>query len=386
MFKKFKILKYVFNRKVTTLLLIVQVFLALFIMNITIGIINNYSGLEQTVKNSGLIDDYYLSLDNSDNVDYITQKLDGLAGLESIANIEYIRYGSRHDVIIADSEIVHEFQSPLSKGRWLGEQDYKLETDYEIPVIVSDNLKDKYKYGEIYTFEIVLGNRPSTKVILKIKPVGILRKPNYFFSMTGNYMSNVISKDFNGIIIPYFSGLKELYEMPYNRSLLLIPHKNADDALLESWESELSDIGKLDKIALLLQQYKENNKSVAVFFGSIGIVILVLTVVGLSGNSMLSIAYSEKLYAVYFMCGMKWRFGVLLTIIKNILLVLFPALLSMLCFLIFRNILPEFQMHISIGQILLSMGLCLFILLVSSIEPLISLIRRSPVSIIRRWH
>ncbi|GEM_PF-3598368 len=387
------------KKKKAYAIFILQIFIAVMMLNIAAALIKNGMLLENLSEKSGIMNCGFFSPDLRFSDPLETSAPGYISPLEKvISDLKYLDYyggnvqgiakisdGDENYPIYGTSlNLLEKAKMPLLSGRWFKETD---SNSKELPIIISSDLLGNFKVGDKMVLK-VMDNVSNEYVPYKAQIIGILKKPDYILNLGGSgSLDSVFSMHPKTIITPYAKEIFKFDIIGGGGSLLLFPDKNTDkNKVYKEWESKLKGLGSFDKFSDYYATYKDDNLANDWMYLSIGLIVLILALSGIGGNNALSLIDQEKEFAIYFMCGMKWKMCILINLLKDIIIILLPGILSYLGAIIFNNMADMNEIIvIDNSQLPISIGLCLIIFAITSLEPLIRLYRKNPVTIIREW-
>jgi hypothetical protein len=150
-----------------------------------------------------------------------------------------------------------------------------------------------------------------------------------------------------------------------------------------AWSENLTDLATMTTLEEMAQNHIEQIRYPLTFYTSVLVVLFFLALGGLGGNNALMLLEFRKEGSVYFICGCKWSWCVIMLLVQNFLVLLISTVVS---FVILTNVPGLFNklMLFDTSNYLYSLLVILFIFVVTSSDPLFSLAKESPISIIRR--
>ncbi len=289
------------------------------------------------------------------------------------------------NVILYNDRLLSTVFLPLAKGTWL--QPDNSSTD-QIPVVISNDLAKLYDVGEVIPVEINSLVGPISQQVL-IEVAGILGKNSNYLSgstwSTSMSLESIYRPAENIMIIPL--DRPELTELPfyYEMGFFLFVDENRDfTATYKAWSEKLTDLVTMATLAEMAQNHLDQIRYPLTFYSSILAVLFFLALGGLGGNNALMLLDFRKEGSVYFICGCKWSWCVIMLMLQNLLVLLISTVGS---FVILTNVmgLTDQFMMFDAKNYLYSVLVIVFIFGVTALDPLLSLAKESPISIIRRY-
>ncbi len=386
------IIKDIFSKKYVYIFLTAQLFIAIIALNFSIAIFNSVFYLKHLVNESGVIQGTYfypnIKYSQSDGAE-IKEKLSQLGGIGEYGSVNelYGKLNSDNTIIktlVADKIVLNKSKLPLVKGNWFNTS---LEESNYIPIIISYSLRNLFELNTKYVYRIFPDYGGSDSYYdITIKVIGILNKNNYAFDLSGSNLETMIKKNYDGIIMPFNENIMSGYSMKYNRGVFIFPQSNMSIQNIEAKINEnLASYGESVLVKNLLKQYEDAKMQIMFLTASLGILVLIISTAGLGGNNMLSILANEKKYALYYMCGATWSKCIMMTIIKDLIILSIPLVLSCGFIEIISRFIPQELFTTNIIYLIMSISICLVIFLITSVGSILSIYKKSPVSIIRKW-
>jgi ABC-type antimicrobial peptide transport system permease subunit len=364
-------------------------------LNVSISMAMNGSLLDKVVNKSGLNESICFEINprftgtdlsfskTSKTIEKELTSLKGLNGYGSVMTSSvYLPYNSDipSPVILTSKYLLERISMPISEGEWFNKSNILNE---ELPIVVGNNLANKYPIGTKYIINVNNKNEPRT---CKVRVIGILKEPSYVVaSIPIGSVYNII-KDPNAIIIPYAKNIFREDIIGWTGGAFLFPDKNTniEDALLK-WKTSISNIGTLTSYTDTYKAYEKSLNPDKYLYMTLGFIVLILALGGIGGNNVLSMINQEKEFAIYFLCGMKWGMCLLMTLAKDLFIITVPAFISYVLMAVLQNTKLGRDMLPGNSQTLTAILICVLIFIITSLGPLIRLYRKNPVTIIREW-
>lgn len=387
-----------YNRK-TYLTLAIQLFVSFVLLNVSIAMIMSTNSMKGIVKNAGLYEAAYFLPDSRYYQEFSSSETEGTEKIKEVVSklSDVESYGAIYDsefakmphskefirITFISESLANKISFPLEKGKWVNSKN----GDGVIPIVIGSDLSKHYKIDDTFSLNI---NITSGRLIgvypIKVKVVGIMESSSKMLNSSGYSLSNLLKEDNNAVIVPYDIKLFNKDILDCGTGIILYPNKNKNNAeIFGQWKKELSQFGSLTTFNSLIDKDFDETKSIRYIFLSIGTIILLLTIAGLGGNNALAIILQEREYAINFICGMRWSYSILITIIKDLLVILTPWIAAIISTFILNKLLFNDYLSLNTTQVCLSLFTSFIIYFITSIEPLFRLLAMSPISIIRRW-
>lgn len=390
--------------KILYIFLMLQVFIFVYTLNISAGLIQYTNYFSSIFNKSALKDCMYFSNSSRFTGSYadrnisvinekLHQKLKNLNGVKEVLYIKeaFAKIPDRKNstgirINIYSKYILENIKFPLLKGKWFYTD---ISSNEKINnVIISRDLETYFKCDEVYEIA-VLGQDKVHDV--KIKVIGILGMPGFSFNFrnSGNYLriDNIFSKACNLMLTDCLvdTNAQKIEGFSVEGKLLIIDNAKNKENIFQKLQKELRDFGDLAQISTMIDLAKKEDKDDLIQQLIIEVLIILLAIAGIGGNNILMLKNSEKEYGIYYMCGMKWSGCISIVAIINFFIVFIPTLAACLIAYYQANYSKHFRMIVNYNNLVISSVLVLFIYLSSCMGIFIKLLKTSPVSIIGRW-
>ena len=388
-------LRNLFSKKGSFIILTIQLTIALVVIVYFAAGVGKFFELRHIVRSSG-IENYvyfcphFLQYGNEEILKEVDEMLLTLSEIKSSNKIRTI-FGKKltsedegfTNCYVGDSAFLERVQLPLSNGTWF--DDYSNENNL-LPIIISPSLKKEFRLNKIY--DLLLSSVYDTRNI-KVKVIGILKKPSYVLSFSGNSLEGAIRQEDDVIIFPYNDAIATMQNILSSSEVALLPNEDfsfSDDSL-ERLNEKVSEYGEVKTFGKMLDEYEENNKDIMYFMLSFGIIIFAIALAGIGGNNVLSLISNEKNYALYFMHGATWKKCISISLIKDSISLILPIILSTGIICLLGKTSDELNIYVQPVQpvhIIISLAFCLLIFIVTSLIPILKFYKTSPISLIRK--
>lgn len=375
--------------KLKNIIIILQIIISVFavtfllvpiIKNVeTMAIINNSNIGENTIlfsSNFNLLispKTYF-----NENYNIIKKFINNIDGVSETGTV-YLASTNKNDfnLFLYDKLVCNTIKLQIQEGRWFEKSD--LESNKIIPIIISDNMKSEYHVGS--TIEIEMPEY-KTEEMKKIKciVIGILKRGTYMYYGSSNHTDPSVSDLFSKLhlkeriaIIPNILDFEAEYAA---KDGIII---NCDISKLNNIYDKinLSGIGKINTLNMLKQNDSKNvilyNESQIYQF----LIVYIFIIMSIGGYTILTSLNYKRLLTIYYICGLTWQKGLKYIILKNILLILIPTILSS----IFSNIIVCYFKTIytfNIKVVIISVLLYMSIAALASVLTIINLKKYKP--------
>lgn len=271
----------------------------------------------------------------------IKEYLSNQDGIENVSNV-YITQLQNQDfpTYLYDKELITDLYFDLTNGVNFSYNDF---TNDEIPIIISENLKDVYKLNNVYDFSIIdlksHTNMNFEEKIFKVRVIGILKNQAYIYGFSTNQFnlqsSDLFYKTDNGqnlIIMPMMEDFKE------NKNIdvcgkFTIEINNMDLFMANSYQNIINEgIGRFLDIETINQNFYTNFTDFYDYEIQLFLIIYLFIIISIGGYNLLATLKYKRLLTIYFINGMTWKKGIILVTIRNFLLIMLPTIIVSVIF------------------------------------------------------
>lgn len=266
----------------------------------------------------------------------------------------------------------------LTKGRWFNYND-------ENKVVISQDLSSYYKVGDkvLVSVKDYLGQRHD----ITIEIIGIL-KSDYAFAFNrggnSNGLDSIFSPTDNLMIAGRLTGENGTIIGNDSIGRLLFPDKKQDtQRLFGEWQQKLNLYGNLTPIEIMAKRTEESNKSKLLEQLVIEFIIFLLAITGLGANNFLTLLNKKREFSVYFLCGLRFKSCILLSTIKNLFIILIPSIASFAVIKLEAISGGNYSMIIDMNNVILCLLIICLIYLITAIPVYIKMRTASPVELFR---
>lgn len=382
------------------IIMIVFVALSVFFMDITLSEFMHMNYINNAVKNCGLYEEYIYAEPPSKHIvgdgmeltkslwDY---EMETLERFKEDGVIEAWYSMNRCGEPITDSvnsegewwdraecyyyprELANAMSFPLSRGKWFDKYD---EEDGIPPVIVGSDFARRFKVGEIVSLY-----RSSLKGYRDYRVIGVLQRNTMLLSLGAGGSGMDLNSCFdagdkcNGSIIFCEDEINDSHAR--GGVIIKVSEENRQTVF-----DELADIGYMFSFKELSDTAEYNNGTLTEMQSVIFILMMIVCIAGVSSGNLLSTIACKKKYAVYFMCGMEWRTGVLITLAESVIKLVIPAGIGYVMFLDWYGKNGFKNMRLTEANVIVTVLFVGLIFLLTSLMPLLDIKKTAPVKII----
>lgn len=378
---------------------------AIFIMEIALSRFRFQEYTNNLIKDCGMYDNYiyvsalskgvYSKYDNEET-DYehsksylarenIAEQLERLKA-EGIIEAYYSReqYGApvtediddRGEFLVLPRGLAEDVAFPLSDGKWFDE--YK-QNDSAVPVVIGSDFAGRFHVGDRVKLPILQGDESLRETgYSECVVIGVLERnamilngggsstdmdTNFLFG-SGNdtFIACVdeseLSEDFRGYYVKV---------APENRQTVM---------------ERIGDLSMTFTFAEMSDRAYENNRLMTEMVTALFVIMMLVCAAGVSSGNLLATISCKKRYAVYFLCGMEWKTGFLVSLIESVIKLVLPAAVGYIAFMRFCVKNQFGEMRVGAINFVVMAAFLLIIFLLTSLKPLSDIKRTSPVGII----
>lgn len=256
---------------------------------------------EESEKN---LNGYYEKLSNDYNIAKFGISGFGKANYSELTDLDFISGGKEKgftNIIYMDINFYKYFNNiNLVKGRTFIEDDFKINEDDIIPIIISKDLEEYIKFGEIY--------------LEKYKVIGVMTdNNNLYYNGNGTVYSGVTQKK-NTIIEPInykdLSNKKQIAFAIMQETIITLKDESLVEDYIYKLNKDLSNISEVplevNKIDVYKDEYINTIKGGIIATVSISFLLLTFSFFGIMGIILTSIIRRKKEFGIKLALG--WTF------------------------------------------------------------------------------
>ena len=277
-------------------------------------------------------DNYYTSDDffKLEDISVNNNKIKEVYGCTSV-NIYPANENSSPLIFSYTQNMIDLYTPDIKYGKWLNKADTRSD---EIAAVVTYNTK--YKVGDLVEFTEFYVNYEDVKnAEISQEPIGAL-------------------------FVVYEKGLNDEEKLELNRKLY--------------------QFGALMDLSELNQNSIEYLKSDITLILPISLCILILTLINSVAVNAIQTKTNLKAYSIFFICGAKWKVGIIISLLNGLFTWLFGVVLSGILAFIFTNMNGSSQYIISFNlpEIIMCVLMGLLNIIVSIILPILIISKQNP--------
>lgn len=351
-----------------------------------------YNPIKEYLNSNG----YFYCVDNAINpdtqqtlrsTDELYELLEGEKNIVASYN-DWLTYNGDNSTFISyDDEFINMFTPELEEGQWF---DLSKDQSDIVQVVVSEN-----PYGFKVGDKIILNSFGN---VIDAEIIGILKKNT---KIIGFSVSENKKYDCRNIFINYNYEIEEKplfilsqhglvdknVTMQLNGPVFVTYSKNISDKILEDNNSTMKKMMTVNITPL--NEMKEN--SMNYIFSQIYtifpilICILILTLVSAVSVSALSTKNQLKNYAIYYICGLKWKQCAMINFYSSFISMIFSFIISIVLILITKltGIMEETVIDLGIWQLIICILIIMFYIIISVILPISIIGKNTPNQILK---
>ncbi|MBQ9984174.1 MAG: ABC transporter permease [Lachnospiraceae bacterium] len=329
--------------RVRNIIIVLFVISAVFLMNIALSTFRHCEYLNTFARSSGLYDRYmyagtptkqvYYNAEGINKLEkaeeYVRKELDRLIAqgyVEDYYNIckidapidEYENI--RADFVFADEGLFDNLSFPMAKGVWFDSYCKDEYNENVVPVVIGYDMKAYFEVGQIVRFD-------SFDVDCIV--IGILERNALFInpSAAGSGIDlNSITQISNELVI-----VGKEYENLEDSLIIRLSEDNLNVSEMEVLET-IADVVDTFTFRKLADTAYENNLYATEMRATLAILSILTCVIGIWCENLLSSVRGKKRQAIYFLCGMDVKTGVLSTVLESFLKLYIPSFIGMWLF------------------------------------------------------
>lgn len=377
---------------------------AIFIMEIALSRFRFQEYTNNLIKDCGMYDNYiyvsalskgvYSKYDNEET-DYehsksylarenIAEQLERLKA-EGIIEAYYSReqYGApvtediddRGEFLVLPRGLAEDVAFPLSDGKWFDE--YK-QNDSAVPVVIGSDFAGRFHVGDRVKLPILQGDESLRETgYSECVVIGVLER-NAMILGGGGSSSEM---DTNYLFV---SG-NDTFIVCADEPMLSTHFGYYVKVAPENQQTVMERIGDLTftfTFAEMSDRAYENNRLMTEMVTAFFVIMMLVCAAGVSSGNLLATISCKKRYAVYFLCGMEWKTGFLVSLIESVIKLVLPAAVGYIAFMRFCVKNQFGEMRVGTINFFIMAAFLLIIFLLTSLKPLSDIKRTSPVGII----
>lgn len=376
------IIKNICRSKLRNFIMVLFIVAAVFFMNLSLASFRYGNELNEFARTSGLYDSFmfvgmpakqvYFEYSGEKDLfveanKYVADELEQLKAKEVIADFSRsCQIGAsigedmnvEAEFFFMRSDLLEKLSMQVAEGKWFDSCFPDNQKEDLVPVVIGDNLKCIYQTGDIFeenTFDI------------KCIVIGVLRHGARFLDAgvggSGTDLNHATQIADNLVIVA-----KE-YVQGKSSFAIRLPEKNkaiSEQMVLE----KTADISDTFSFRYLTDQANKGNIYQMQMQTTLAVLALLICIAGTACGNLLSFVQGKKRQAVYFLCGMKPKMGVVCMALENLLKLYLPALAGLIVFFVYCRERDYYGLSAGVYNILLTGVIITVIFAISVVRPL----------------
>ena len=377
------------------IIMFVFVTFAVFLMDISLSRFMHWGYINNVVRDSGLYEDYMYVNDPHfgekgdfefrDRLwEYEMTELDRLKAEGVIEDWFMTKDGNaplsddwendRAEHVFYPSGLAVDLHFPVSKGIWFDRYDFGNSDNDVIPVVVGSGLARRFKVGSKIT--LPYSTRPEKEHLV----IGVLERNAMILNCGAGGTDMTVDSLFkqgNGAIIIIEDKIHETSRGIHGSAVVKVSRENRQ-AVFDAF----GDYSRTFTFEYMAENAYEENRTITEMQSIIFVLMTVVCIAGVSSANLLGTIASKKKYAVYFMCGMDWKTGVVTTLLESVLKLILPAIAGYAMFIHWCEDHLYDGLRVTSVNVIVTAFFLAAIFLLTSLMPLLDIRRTSPVKII----
>lgn len=387
------------KKPVLSILLAIQMAVGIFLLNFIVTTINVEKVYLKTAQPILSVNAVYFSNIEEENFAGIKEYPNGFEKLKGVKFMsdtltDGFTYGNNEIYLYTYSKEFAELaKTSLQSGIWFTQA----KTQNTVPVVV-DSETSAYKLGDIIEIDTkyyIENEEYSKKTLFEI--VGVLDERKLFveFGSSGNIRASDFIKSFDS---EYSDGRSlfltsyEFLDVPdeafkmYMSNMFVVFNDDISESDMNYNLSVLKDIGVVSSAQDITQETQNEINLTLNRIMPFVVCVIILSLVGIISSNVLNALTQSKTFAIFYMCGGRWKHISLSYLVYMMYIFLISVLISIVGLLItFSNELGNFGIYFTSVNVFITLGILLFCIVFSVLPPYIILKRTQPVTIIQKY-
>lgn len=322
-------------------------------------------------------DNYYTSDDffKLEDISVNNNKIKEVYGCTSV-NIYPANENSSPLIFSYTQNMIDLYTPDIKYGKWLNKADTRSD---EIAAVVTYNTK--YKVGDLVEFTDSVNH-------YNFRIIGMLDKTAQTINTNGDSKSNYYYtfKDIYQTknLLEFYVNYEDVKNAEISQEpigvLFVVYEKGLNDEEKLELNRKLYQFGALMDLSELNQNSIEYLKSDITLILPISLCILILTLINSVAVNAIQTKTNLKAYSIFFICGAKWKVGIIISLLNGLFTWLFGVVLSGILAFIFTNMNGSSQYIISFNlpEIIMCVLMGLLNIIVSIILPILIISKQNP--------
>lgn len=314
----------------------------------------------------------------------VKEYLRSLDGVKNVSSTYYTQLKNQDfNTYMYDKELINNLFLNLEEGKQFKEIDLENTT---IPIVISETLKNEYPLDSIKELAIY-NEKFDGETKFKVKVIGILKQGEYVYIGSSNQgipeLNDLFIKTYDDekfILMP--NMFKDKNISYFTNGGFIIEYDDKEDFFKKSYQKVIDDgIGKFSKIEDLENNFYSNlitNYDLYIFLFAITYIFVIASI---GGYNLLETLNYKRLLTIYYITGMRWKKGILLIAIRNLLLIMIPTVVSSI---LFNKSLSEGGEYVfNSNVVLITCTLYFIVFLITTFGSIITLKNTKPIEILK---
>ena len=280
----------------------------------------------------------------------------------------------RGNFLILPRGLTEDISFPLSRGKWFSEYE---QNDSAVPVIMGSDFVGRFHIGDRIMLPIY-SLREHRAEYGECVVIGILER-NAMILNGGGSSTDMDTNFLFGVGNDTFIACvdEEMLSAEFRGYYVKVAPENQQTVM-----ERIGDLSMTFTFAEMSDKAYENNRLMTEMVTALFLIMMMVCAAGVSSGNLLATISCKKRYAVYFLCGMEWKTGFVVSLIESVIKLVLPAAVGYIAFMRYcvKN---EFaEMRVGTINFIVMAAFLLIIFLLTSLKPLSDIKRTSPVEII----
>lgn len=281
----------------------------------------------------------------------------------------------RGEFLVLPRGLAEDVAFPLARGAWFSEYD---QNDSAVPVVIGSDFAGRFHVGDKISLPILMEDETLRETgYSECVVIGVLER-NAMILGGGGSSSEM---DTNYLFV---SG-NDTFIVCADEPVLSTHFGYYVKVAPENQQTVMERIGDLTftfTFAEMSDRAYENNRLMTEMVTALFVIMMLVCAAGVSSGNLLATISCKKRYAVYFLCGMEWKTGFLVSLIESVIKLVLPAAVGYIAFMRFCVKNQFGEMRVGTINFVVMAAFLLIIFLLTSLKPLSDIKRTSPVGII----
>lgn len=322
--------------------------------------------------------------DRTEKYKKVKDYLEKLEGVKSASSTYYTQLKNQDFyTYMYDNELANNLSLNLKKGKQFNEVNLNGEI---VPIIVSANLEETYPIGSEKDLAIFNEDYNGEKSF-KVKVIGVLKQGEYIYIGSSNQgipeLNDLFLKTNNNenfILMPnIFINDKVSY---FTNGGFIIEYDDENKFFNNSYQKVVEDgVGSFNQIEKLEENFYSNLITSYDLYIFLFIITYIFVMSSIGGYNLLETLNYKRLLTIYYINGMKWKTGIFLIAIRNLLLIMIPTII---CSIQFNKSLAQSTEYVfNINVVLVTILLYFLVFIATTFGSIFTLKNTKPIEILK---